>query len=180
MVSKGSNMSRFHGDRDSAVSLVSQLLCKKPVVLEIQSELNVEKRRLDHTAAGSYVSENMEDLKVKYEEELVALERLKQDLLESDRAMKRQLQKDWDNEIKKLKDVQQEQVNLQRPVDQEVREEIKNAKKKKSGLAKLLPFIPAVINILGMFVGIPPGVTSLLTSWFSEFGVDFGDDFGSC
>jgi phosphoribosylamine-glycine ligase len=174
MLSKGSNMSRFHGDRDSGVSLISQLLCKDTVVLELQSELVVKKKRLDQTAAGAYISENMEDLKAKYEEELAALERLKQDLLENDRAAKRQQQKDWENEVRKLKQLQQEQVSLQRPVDYEVRQEINNVRKKKSGLMKVVPFLPAAISILGMFVGVPPGVTGLLTSWFSDFGVDFG------
>jgi hypothetical protein len=46
-------MSRFHGDRSSAVGLVSQLICKDTVVLEIQRELVDYGKQLDQTTAGA-------------------------------------------------------------------------------------------------------------------------------
>ena len=171
MLQRGSNMSRFHGDRDSAISLVSQLLCKETVVLELQKELVDDGKRLDETVAGSYVSDNLEKLKEKYEEELSALEKLKQELLDNDRAMRRQIQRDWELEQTRLRQAQEQQVSLQRPVGVEVGQQIAT---KKSRLSKVLPFLPTAISILGMFVGIPPGVTSIFTSWF---GADF--DFSS-
>ncbi|QDS68466.1 hypothetical protein FKW77_010833 [Venturia effusa] len=174
MIERGSNMSRFHGDRDSAVSLISQLLCKDPVVLELQSELVDRGKRLDQTAAGGYVSDNIAELKKKYEEDLGSLQRMKEELRESDRAMKRRNQKDLDNEMAKLKRLQEEQASLQRPVGTEVREEINNARQQKSGLGKVFPFLPAAISLLAMFMGIPPGVTELVTSWFTDAGVDAG------
>lgn len=63
MLNRGSKMSRFHGDRDSAIALVSQLLTKDGVVLELQRELVDHRKHLSDTVAGSYVNENLEDLK---------------------------------------------------------------------------------------------------------------------
>lgn len=174
MLGHGSNISRFHGDRPSAVGLVSQLLQKNTVVLQLQKELVDEGKQLDDTTAGAYVSDNLDKLRQQYQDELASLERLKQDLLDNDRAMKRQIQRDWEAESARLKQVQNEQVSLQRPVGTEVREEIT---KKRSGLSKVIPFVPAVISVLGMFVGVPPGVTEIFTSWFSGLGVDLSEIF---
>ena len=56
-------------------------------------------------------------------------------------------------------------------VTSEVWTEIRNeSQRKKTGLSKLLPFIPTVLSLLGMFVGIPPGSFELLTGWFTDFG----------
>ncbi|KAL8821399.1 MAG: hypothetical protein Q9223_000548 [Gallowayella weberi] len=162
MLNKGSNMSRFHGDRDSAISLVSQLLSKDTVVLELQEELVDRGKNLDETAAGVYVSDNLEKMKQKYQEELSALARLRQELLDHDRAARRQLQRDWEAERNRLREANEQQVSLQRPVGTQVRQEIKE---KKSGFSTLLSFVPAAISIMGMFVGIPPGVTEIFTSW---------------
>jgi len=170
MLGHGSNMSRFHGDRPSAISLVSQLLQKDTVVLQLQKELVDEGKRLDDTTAGAYVSDNLDKLKQQYQDELVSLERLKQDLLDNDRAMKRQIQRDWEAESTRLKQVQNEQVSLQHAVGVEVRQEIKQ---KRSGLTKVLPFVPAMVSILAAFVGIPPGVTDIFASWFGDFGANF-------
>ncbi|KAF2034235.1 P-loop containing nucleoside triphosphate hydrolase protein, partial [Setomelanomma holmii] len=123
MLGHGSNISRFHGDRPSAVSLVSQLLCKDTVVLQLQKELVDEGKNLDDTVAGSYVSDSLEKLKKQYQDELISLERLKLDLLENDRAMKRQHQRDWERESAHLRQAQNDQVSLQRPVGTEVRQE---------------------------------------------------------
>lgn len=170
MLGHGSNISRFHGDRPSAVSLVSQLLQKETVVLQLQKELVDEGKQLDGTAAGAYVSNSLDKLKQQYQDELASLERLKQDLMDNDRAMKRQIQRDWEVESARLGQVQHEQVSLQRPVGTEVRQEIR---RKRSGLSKVLPFVPTVVGILGMFVNIPPGVTDIMLGWFADFGANF-------
>jgi hypothetical protein len=161
MLARGSNMSRFHGDRDSAIALVSQLLCKDPIVLELQKELVDEGKNLDETSVGSYVSGNLEKLKERYEQELASLEKLRRELLESDRAMKWKIQRDCEEERARLRQAQEQQVSLQRPVSSEVRQKISATKEVKSGIMKVLPFIPSVISILGLFVGIPPGVTDI-------------------
>ncbi|KAF2264555.1 P-loop containing nucleoside triphosphate hydrolase protein [Lojkania enalia] len=172
MIGHGSNISRFHGDRSSAVSLVSQLLCQDTVVLQLQRELVDEGKLLDDTAAGTYVSDGLEKLKKQYQEDLASLERLKQDLLDQDAAMKRQLRKDWEAETEKLQQLQQQQVSLQRAVGSEVHREIEQ---KKSRLSKGLPIIPAAVSILAAIVGIPPGVTEIFTGWFADLipGFDF-------
>jgi hypothetical protein len=163
MLNKGSNMSRFYGDRDSAVMLISQLLAKDSIVLDLQHQLVDEGKQLNETAAGSYVNDGLEDLKAEYQKELASLEKLKQDLLEEDRAMKRRIQQDLAKEKARLEEAQEHQVSLQRRVGDEVHQEINQ---KRAVIFKLLPFIPAVLDILGSFVGIPPGVFTGLTSWF--------------
>lgn len=174
MLGHGSNISRFHGDRPSAVGLVSQLLCRDMVVLQLQKELVDEGKSLDDTSAGAYVSNNLEKLKQQYQDELASLERLRQDLLENDRAMKRQIRLDWEQESARLQSVQNEQVSLQRAVGTEVRQEITQ---KRSGLSKVLPYVPAAISILAAFVGIPPGVTDIFTAWFADLGSSFDFSF---
>lgn len=168
MLNRGSNIGRFHSDRDSAISLVSQLLMKETVVLELQEELVDNGKRLSETSAGAYVSDNLDDLKMKYEEELASLEKLKHELRENDRAMKRQVQKDWDEEQARLQKAENEQVSLQRPVGKEVQEQIK---KKRSKLALVIPFIPSAISIMLMFVGIPPGVPEIIAAWLGIGGM---------
>ncbi|KAH7081490.1 P-loop containing nucleoside triphosphate hydrolase protein [Paraphoma chrysanthemicola] len=167
MLGHGSSISRFHGDRPSAVSLVSQLLCRDTVVLQLQKELVDEGKQLDDTVAGSYVSNSLEKLKQQYQDELGSLERLKQDLLDHDRAMKRQLQQDWEKESALLRQAQNDQVSLQRAVGTEVRQEIHQ---KKSGLSKVLPFVPVAISVLCAFCGIPPGVVDIFSGWFADLG----------
>jgi ethanolamine ammonia-lyase large subunit len=53
MAGHGSNISRFHGDRSSAISLVSQLLCREVVVLQIQRHPNINFSR---SAKGRFPS----------------------------------------------------------------------------------------------------------------------------
>ncbi|KAG9206732.1 gTPase, IMAP member 8 [Epicoccum nigrum] len=175
MAGHGSNISRFHGDRSSAISLVSQLLCRDKVVLQIQKELVDEGKSLDDTVAGAYVSDNLDNLKKQYQEELASLEQLKRDLLENDRAMRRQVRLDWEQESARLKAVQNEQVSLQRPIGTEVRQEIKM---KRSAVSKVLPIVPFAISMLAMFCGIPPGVTELFTGWIADLGSS--SDVSSC
>lgn len=178
MLHRGSNMSRYHGSRESAQSLVSQLLSKDNVTLELQKELVDQNKRLNQTVAGSFVNDNLEGLKKEYETELASLEKLKQDLIDNDRAMRKQFQKDVERESARLNAARDQQTALQRPIGSEVREKIQ--KKKKSKLSYVVPLIPTALSILGMFVGIPSGVTSLLTSWLFDSGMDpssFGDLF---
>jgi len=169
MIDRGSNISRFHGDRDSAISLVSQLLRRDKVVLQLQKELVDEGKDLSATAAGTFVDGNLEKLKQQVKDELASIEKLKQDLLETDRVMKRQARLDWEQESARLRALQNQQVSLQRPVGTEVCEEIEKKKKSSlsSGLGKALPLVPIAISILAAFCGIPPGVTELFTGWMT-------------
>ena len=65
--------------------------------------------------------------------------------------------------------MQDDQERLRRDIATEVRQEIaQKTKKRSSGFRKMLPLLPALLSIIGMFVGIPPGCTNLLTSWLSK------------
>jgi hypothetical protein len=176
MIGNGSHMARFHGDTDSAISLLSQLLSKEAVVMDIQRQLVDEGKKLNETSAGAMVDGGLEKVKAKYQQELKDLESLRNSLLESDREMKRQIQKDWAVEQARLSKLHDEQVSLQIDVAEEVRQQIHMTKtKKSSGLLKLLPLLPTVLDIFLMFVGIPPGGFSVLSSWISSSSL--GDSF---
>ncbi|KAJ4352431.1 uncharacterized protein N0V89_007779 [Didymosphaeria variabile] len=170
MLGHGSKMSRFHGDRGSAVSLLSQLLSSEPVVLELQRELVQEGKTLDQTTAGAYVEHNLDQLKARYEQQMADLEHLKQELQENDRKMKRQIQKDWEADQARLAAVRKEKEQLQRPVSQEIDQQIKQ---KKSRTRKVLGFLPTAIGILAGLAGIPTGVLPLLVSWFQDTNSEF-------
>jgi hypothetical protein len=95
--------------------------------------------------------------------------------------MKRQIQKDWEREQEKLEQARAQQVSLRADVGNQVRQEIRQETRKRSSLGMFLPLLPTVLNLLGMFVGIPPGSFDILTSWFSNtgFGESFTDFFSS-
>ncbi|OJD35963.1 uncharacterized protein BKCO1_14000150 [Diplodia corticola] len=124
MLDKGSNMSRFHGDGDSAISLISQLLEKDSVVLDIQRELVDRRMRLHETCAGAYLQGNAEAVKLQCEDELAGLTRLKRSIPGNNRAMSRQVRRDWDQQQARLARAQQDSGNLAVPVAKEVQHEM--------------------------------------------------------
>jgi hypothetical protein len=178
MLNFGSTMMRYHGDEDSAVAIASQLLSKSTIVLELQRELVDESKKLSDTAAGSFVNDNIEDLKTKYEEELHSLDQLRRDLIDSDREMKRQLQQEFADEKRKLETLSLQQRQLQRYVGQEVRADMQRETQKRSKIWKLLPLLPSVLSLVGMFVGVPPGAIEIFTGWFATTGI--GESFADC
>lgn len=181
MLGHQSTMIRYHGDHDSAVTIASQLLSKSTIVLDLQRELVDEGKTLNQTSAGALVNDNIEELKAEYQRELADLEQLRRDLIAGDREMKRQIQEDWEREKAKLQQLSSEQVSLQRPIAQEVREDIRQERRKRSRLTTFLPLLPTVLEMLGMFVGTPPGFFSTITSWFdgTSVGESFTDFFSS-
>ena len=169
MLSNGSTMTRFHGTKDSAMVIVSELMSKQTIVLELQRELIDEGKTLQETAAGGFVGENISVLKAQYEQELRDLDELRKQLQESDRAMKRKIQRDWAHEQQMLRTVQEDQERLRRDVAAEVRQTIaQKTKKKRGGVEKMLPLLPTLLSVVGMFVGIPPGCTNVLTTWLPD------------
>ena len=178
MLSKGSIMTRFYGDRPSAVGMVSQLLGRSSIVLDIQRELVDEGKTLNQTTAGAMVNDEAGSKKAEYEQALRDLEDLRRTLQEQDQEMRKQIQKDWADEKARLQKATEDQKTLRRDVAAEVRDQINTKKekkenKKKSGLEKALPFLPSVLGFLGMFVGLPTGSAGggLLTSWLSDSGI---------
>ena len=172
MLGLGSTMTRFHGNRDSAIGIASQLVSRQSIVLELQRELVQECKPLNQTVAGAFVNDDLSDKKAQWEKEFKELENLRQTLQENDRALRRKVARDWEREQKRLITAGEDEARLRRNIAVEVRAEIeeKTKKKKKSGLWKALPLLPSLLGIIGMFVGIPLGSTSVLTSWFSDSG----------
>lgn len=113
MLSRGASMSRFHGTRDSAVVLASQLLSKDPVILALQQEISLGEKSLDETTAGAYVSDDLVKMKKMYEAEVEQLKSFKEELEQEKAALK-------DRE-KVLQDLQQKQERLEAIRQQEER-----------------------------------------------------------
>ena len=172
MLSNGSTMARFYSDRESAIGIASQLMSRQSIVLELQRELVEEGKSLGQTLAGVFVHDDVSEMKAKHEQELRELDKLRETLRESDRAMKRKVQNDWTREQERLRTAHEDEERLRRNIAAEVREEIeKKTKKKNSSWAwKMIPLLPSLVEIIEIFVGVPSGSTSLLTSWFSNSG----------
>ncbi|KAI1123684.1 P-loop containing nucleoside triphosphate hydrolase protein [Nemania abortiva] len=171
MLGHGSSLSRYHGDRESARAIASQLLLKDTVMLQIQDEMVNGGKNLDQTTAGSFVDDSLAKQKAKFEKELKELEELRRQLQESDRHMRRQVQSDLQTQRGKLIDTEEQQVSLKRDIVSEVKEEIKTKRSKwRSGAKKALPLLPIALNLLLMFVGLPPvaGVSAVLVEFFKD------------
>ncbi|KAF5013317.1 hypothetical protein FDECE_667 [Fusarium decemcellulare] len=95
MLGRGSCMSRFHGDRSSAVGLASQLLMKEPVVLRLQHEMIDEGKDLNETTVGSFVDQNLEKRRDQALQDIKKLEKLRNEMNGSNRAMKRRVEADF-------------------------------------------------------------------------------------
>ncbi|RSL54237.1 hypothetical protein CEP54_009996 [Fusarium duplospermum] len=170
MLGRGSCMNRFYGDRSSAISLVSDLLIKDPVMLRIQHEIINEHKDLNETWVGSFVDGGLEKLREEHVKEIESLENLKKELKESDRVMRRRMEANWEREQARLRETEEQQVSLRRDVCQEVKSEIAEENESESGgLKELLPLIPAALGILGVFVGVPPGSLELLGDFVEVF-----------
>ncbi|ORY19538.1 P-loop containing nucleoside triphosphate hydrolase protein [Clohesyomyces aquaticus] len=162
MLHKGSTLTRFHGDKPGAAALMSQLLSKDTVVLDLQRDLVDEGRNLDQTSAGQYVDDGLEKKMREYERAIADLDQMKRELMEEDRAMKRRIQQDCADEKARLQKTEGERENLRRPVGSEVQVKIKG---KRSGIYKYLPFIPAVVGLMSTFVRFPGGAYDQFIAW---------------
>ena len=177
MVSQGSKMTRFHGDRDSAVSLVSGLLGNPSIVLAIQRELVEEGKTLSQTSAGAIVNDNLTEMKQQYQQQLAELEEARRTLAADDATLRRKMEQDYEREVARLRRASEDEEIMRRRVAAEVRQEIQVGQQKNSsiwsGLGKTaMHFLPTALSILGMFVGFPTGVTGLFTNWFADSGLE--------
>ncbi|KAK3070300.1 hypothetical protein LTR53_000895 [Teratosphaeriaceae sp. CCFEE 6253] len=75
MVHRGSRVARFEDTRDSALQLILSLVDQRPVVLQIQSELVDQKKKLIDTAAGNTVNEESKRLEKKYKDEIAQIQK---------------------------------------------------------------------------------------------------------
>jgi len=166
MISHGSTMTRYYGDRDSAVGMVSQLLGSGNIVLDLQRQLVDEGRTLEQTSAGAVING---DLAESIASSKAEIESLKRQLHQSNAAMMERVEDDRRQQEVALYQAESDQVRLQADIAAEVRDEINvemaRAKKKSSKLGLILPLLPTALSILGMFVGISPSMTSFFGSW---------------
>lgn len=158
MIAKGSKLGRFHGSRQSAISLASHLLVEESVVLELQRDLVDHGNLLSETGAGAFVHDDIEAIKAQHLEELEEVEHLRHQLTESDRAMKRQVQRSLAKEQELLQKIEQQQVSLHTRVGEEVKETLQQNSKPKNRMSSLdlgIGLFSSVVNLLGIFVNIP-------------------------
>lgn len=167
MLRSGSNMSRFHGDRDSAIGLVSQLLAKESIVLEIQREIS-SGRTLDQTAAGVYVGDDIEKLKAQHRQEIQALDTMKSQLRASEVGMREQIQLELDEEQAKLQLQERRQSTLRQDILSGIKDTLRFIAKAHSTV--LLPLVGISLDVIGAFIVIPPGVSQIVELWSKAAG----------
>ncbi|KAF2838349.1 hypothetical protein M501DRAFT_1058512 [Patellaria atrata CBS 101060] len=73
MVAAGANVRRYNNDPQVAIALAEELLRKSPAVMKIQKELVEDGKCLVDTDRGSYINEEMMQLRKRHEEELRTL-----------------------------------------------------------------------------------------------------------
>lgn len=167
MLGAGSKMSRFHGDRDSAVGLVSQLLSKESIVLEIQREIS-SGRTLDQTSAGVYVTNDIEKLKAQHRQEIELLDTLRSQLRSSDVDMREQVQKELLEEQAKLQLQERRESSLGQDILSGIKATLRVVIKSHS--AVVLPFVVMGLDIVGAFIEVPPPVTKIVQLWSAAAG----------
>jgi flagellar biosynthesis GTPase FlhF len=75
MVQRGSHMARFEDSKQSALDLIMSLEAHQPAVLQIQSELVDQQKKLVETTAGNTVNEETIRLEKKYREEIAQIQK---------------------------------------------------------------------------------------------------------
>ena len=171
MLSNGSTMARFYGDRDSAIGIASQLISRQSIILELQRELVEEGKTLERTVAGAFVHEDVSEMRARYEQELGDLESLVQTLQTNDRTMRMNVQNNKTRHQEWLQKLKEDEDRLRRNVAAEVRAEIEEAKKKSKGVWKAIPSLPSLLGIIEVLLSLPSESASLVTSWLSSSGI---------
>ncbi|KAF9874991.1 hypothetical protein CkaCkLH20_07685 [Colletotrichum karsti] len=115
MLGHGSCMSRFHGDRTSAISLASQLLVKETVVLRLQHEIINEGKTLNMTAAGAFVDNSLENAHKDSLKQRESLQKHREELQQSN-LMRRKWEADWAQQQAEIQSVEKQQSSLRRNV----------------------------------------------------------------
>jgi hypothetical protein len=151
MLSKGSRMVRFWGDRDSAIGICSQLLGKKEVTLKLQNELVGQQLRLNQTAAGSIVYSEMVGLKEEYTASLKEMKMVDEDISKSHRQHIME-KRHWT--MSSLKDVSKDEQRLEKAIGPEVEKSLRETKSK-------WRFMPGVVKLLCIVVELGIVVTEV-------------------
>lgn len=67
MIDDGATVFRHDGQKQTAIDIVKNLLPKKPIVLDIQTEMSSNEGIIGKTTAGSYIKEFLESRQAEYE-----------------------------------------------------------------------------------------------------------------
>jgi hypothetical protein len=122
MIAKGSKMTRFT-DRESGLRIVSGLLNKRPVPLEIQRELVDQEKGLIETAAGQTVNEELLRVEAKHAEERAKIqEEMREALHEKDEELQAILAEQEEKLDRRLDKVRRQQEQLKARTRAERRE----------------------------------------------------------
>jgi hypothetical protein len=111
MLESGSTMKRLT-DRDSALKIISLLLDKEPVTLQIQHELVDEEKALIDTAAGQTVNEELRRLEEHHRNEITRMKNEMEELKEHDEQIRKMMAKQQVKMEKELEKVRQQQERL--------------------------------------------------------------------
>jgi hypothetical protein len=171
-------MARYHGTRASGLAIVSKLLGKPSVVLDIQRELVDDHKSLDQTKAGMLVSENYELLQAQLEAALEETEQLRRKVLEQDqdRVSAERLGKLNEDRRNRLEEIKRERQKLHTSIDDEVKSHFSQAKSKGKSKSKkwgsgsgadwLVRIMSAAASVFSIVFGIDPGFRDVVESWF--------------
>lgn len=172
LLAKGSHMARYHGDRESAVGIISQLLGKKGVVLEIQREL-ADGRRLEETSAGALVHEKVGELQNMLHQERKEAKRMREEA-KGDKDLRAELQKAIDDNEARLMKTAEDEETLRAKILEEIRAELaqkleaenkqNQGSKKGSNAGKIGGIVASVVTVaVHLFLG------------FMDIDTDFAD-----
>lgn len=153
MLDNGSVMSRFHGTRDSAVALVSQLLSKESVVLALQHEISQEDMRLDQTAAGAFVQNDLTRVKRERQRDLRELEKYKRELEEcrADRATLQRFLSDVQRKQHEIHAATEQEEKLHQNIGQKMRARIESMD---MTWAKILGTVGPIVSMVTAIIGL--------------------------
>ncbi|PKS11746.1 hypothetical protein jhhlp_001735 [Lomentospora prolificans] len=155
---RGAHMSRFHGTRDSAIMLISQLLRKKPVILKMQQELIDNGKELKDTAAGAYLYNRLEVTKEEHRQMLALLEERKEKSEEAGSKTNQTIEAEIDLQSRHFRAATNQQDNLSRRIVDDVDQELRRQSGRRgfrNFFPIMLPFLSIVLNILFGLLGIP-------------------------
>jgi hypothetical protein len=115
MMNRGATMTQFAGGKDSAKAIISQLLGKRNVVLDIQREIGDECKSLEETTAGAAVNSELARIKKEVKLELQQLKEIRGALKESGREMQ-DIRRNMTIEMEKLRAAEEQQRALKRNI----------------------------------------------------------------
>jgi len=174
MLTLGATMTRYRGDRASALAIVSNVLKiagKNAVVLDLQREMVEENKALKDTSAGSFVNDDLRAVRMKHEEELAALEIVRNGLDNTDRRGMQSTMEGIESEKQKVAFAKKEQDKLGwniAEVQAEISKEATESKRNRSGVAAM---ISAAVDVLARFFHLGPAAKAEFTLWFSDFSL---------